>query len=275
MSQKKNSQQVPQTPAKRDYYEVLGIPKSATETEIKKAYRKLAIRWHPDKNPDNKKESEEKFKEIGEAYSVLSDKNKRAAYDRYGFETPGMGMGGAGAGNFQGFDFKDFDFNFGGFGNRSGFSFNDADNVFKHFFEDFGFDDDNDGFFSGFGGGNKKKSKSNDPFSSMFGGDFMGGGFGNGDDFGVNMGGGQSSYFSSSTMGGGPSKSVKQTTQNINGRKKTITETTIINPDGSKQVKTVVEENGNKSEKVFSIGGNEGQNNYNYIDDEKKQKKKF
>ena len=64
--------------SKRDYYEVLGVPKTANEAEIKKAFRKLAIQYHPDKNRDNPKAAEEKFKEINEAYSVLSDKTKRA-----------------------------------------------------------------------------------------------------------------------------------------------------------------------------------------------------
>ena len=87
-----------------DYYEVLGVAKDADDATIKKAYRKLAMKYHPDRNPDNK-EAEEKFKEIGEAYEVLSDADKRAAYDRMGhdaFKRGGMG-GAGGAGGFGGF----------------------------------------------------------------------------------------------------------------------------------------------------------------------------
>ncbi len=118
---------------KRDYYEVLGVSKSATPEEIKKAYRQLALKYHPDRNPDDK-DAEEKFKEAAEAYSVLSDENKRARYDRYGFA--GMNGGSASGGGFSG-GFGDFDlndilnkvfgqgfdfggFNFGGFGGGSG-----------------------------------------------------------------------------------------------------------------------------------------------------------
>ena len=82
------------------YYNILGIEKTATEDEIKKAYRKLAVKWHPDKNPDNKEESEKKFKEISEAYQALSDPQKREIYDTYGEEglknDGGMGGGGGG-----------------------------------------------------------------------------------------------------------------------------------------------------------------------------------
>lgn len=83
--------------SKRDYYEVLGVSKSASADEIKKAYRKLAIKYHPDKNPDNK-EAEEKFKEAAEAYEVLSDADKKARYDQFGH----AGMGGAAGGGFGG-----------------------------------------------------------------------------------------------------------------------------------------------------------------------------
>lgn len=69
-----------------DYYQVLGISKSATEAEIKKAYKKLAVKWHPDKNPDNQEAAAEVFKKIGEAYAVLSNADQRATYDRYGKE---------------------------------------------------------------------------------------------------------------------------------------------------------------------------------------------
>ncbi|MDH5247974.1 MAG: molecular chaperone DnaJ [Cyclobacteriaceae bacterium] len=80
--------------AKRDYYEILGVSKSAPSEEIKKAYRKVAIQFHPDKNPDNK-EAEEKFKEAAEAYEVLSDAEKRAKYDRFGHSRGGnSGYGG-------------------------------------------------------------------------------------------------------------------------------------------------------------------------------------
>jgi molecular chaperone DnaJ len=77
--------------SKRDYYEVLGVTRSATETEIKRAYRALAIQHHPDKNPDDPR-AEEKFKEAAEAYAVLSDKDKRARYDRYGHAAARVGL---------------------------------------------------------------------------------------------------------------------------------------------------------------------------------------
>ena len=99
---------------KRDYYEVLGVQKNATADELKKAYRKLAKQNHPDLNPGDK-EAEARFKEINEAYEVLSDKDKRAKYDQFGFAgvDPNFGAGGAGgAGGFGGFDMGGA--NFGG-----------------------------------------------------------------------------------------------------------------------------------------------------------------
>ncbi len=88
--------------SKRDYYEVLGVAKNATADEIKKAYRKMAVKYHPDKNPDNK-EAEEKFKEAAEAYDVLSDPQKRQRYDQFGHSMGQQGFGGMG-----GFDMNDF-----------------------------------------------------------------------------------------------------------------------------------------------------------------------
>ncbi|MCW5626047.1 MAG: DnaJ domain-containing protein, partial [Burkholderiales bacterium] len=85
--------------AKRDYYEVLGVNRDASDEDIKKSYRKLAMKFHPDRNPDNK-DAEEKFKEAKEAYEVLSDASKRQAYDSYGHAgvDPSMGGGGGGPG---------------------------------------------------------------------------------------------------------------------------------------------------------------------------------
>ena len=81
--------------AKRDYYEVLGVAKGADQSEIKKAYRKLAIKYHPDKN-EGDKAAEDKFKEAAEAYEVLSDQDKRARYDRFGHAGVGANSGGGG-----------------------------------------------------------------------------------------------------------------------------------------------------------------------------------
>jgi len=98
--------------AKRDYYEVLGVQRNAGDEEIKKAFRKLAVKYHPDKNPDNKKNAEEKFKEVAEAYDILRDPQKRRRYDQFGHE----GLRGTGVHTYTGFSFEDIlrSFGFGG-----------------------------------------------------------------------------------------------------------------------------------------------------------------
>ena len=98
--------------AKQDYYELLGINKDASDVEIKKAYRSMAMKYHPDRNPGDK-EAEVKFKEVTEAYEILKDGQKRAAYDRYGHAAFAQGAGAGFGGGFGGFN---FDFSGAGFG---------------------------------------------------------------------------------------------------------------------------------------------------------------
>ena len=116
---------------KRDYYEVLGVAKTASDDEIKKAYKKLAIKYHPDRNPGDK-EAEAKFKEAAEAYDVLHDPQKRQRYDQFGFEGLGGASGFGGAGMSMDDIFSMFGDIFGGRMNFGGGGFGD--------------------FFSGFGG---------------------------------------------------------------------------------------------------------------------------
>ncbi|MFC5050165.1 molecular chaperone DnaJ [Rubritalea spongiae] len=122
---------------KKDYYDLLGVSRDADASTIKKAYRKLAIKFHPDKNPDDS-EAEAKFKEIGEAYEVLSDEEKRAAYDRYGHQAFEGGMGGG-----------------GGFGG----GFHDASDIFSQVFGGaFGGGGGFEEFFGGGGGRSRRRS---------------------------------------------------------------------------------------------------------------------
>jgi molecular chaperone DnaJ len=120
--------------AKKDYYATLGVSRSAGADEIKKAYRKLAMKYHPDKNPGDKK-AEESFKEITEAYEILSDSKKREMYDQFGFAGAGAGYAGAGAGGGGG---NPFGGGFGGFGSGGGFQQGNAEDFQDIFGDIFG-----------------------------------------------------------------------------------------------------------------------------------------
>ncbi|KAM4533658.1 dnaJ homolog subfamily B member 6b [Odontesthes bonariensis] len=224
-----------------EYYQILGVQRNATPEDIKKAYRKLALKWHPDKNPDNKEEAEKKFKELSEAYEVLSDENKRNIYDRYGKEGLSAGGGGGGGGHYD---------HFGG----SSFTFRNPEDVFREFFggrdpfADFFADDPFDDFF-GSGRSRQRGASRGRMGGSLFGfGSFpaFGPGF-SGFDSGFNsfgdVGGGGFTSFSSSSFGGsgggggmGNFKSVSTSTKIVNGRK--ITTKRIVE-NGQERVEVV------------------------------------
>jgi len=182
------------TTAHVDFYEVLELRKDATQIEIKKAYRKLALKWHPDKNPNNKEEAEKKFKNISQAYEVLSDEKRRKIYDQFGIEgILGESQGSSGSdGNFAHFSGMNpfdilnsfgagpgmgFGFNLGGFNGGGGFfspfnAFKDPNDVFREFFGSGSPFDDNsfiDPFFSNDAAAGGGASSSMSSFSFGFG----------------------------------------------------------------------------------------------------------
>lgn len=164
----------------KDYYKILGVDKGANDDQLKKAYRKMALKWHPDRNQDKKEKAEEMFKEVNEAFEVLSDPKKRQIYDQFGEEglKGGGGGGPAGAGGFEGFG----GFPGGGGGGFQSFRFtpSNADDIFRSFFGDFGGMGTGAGMggmggMPGMGGGGGRRRAAGGPFGGMGGMGGMGG----------------------------------------------------------------------------------------------------
>ncbi|XP_022087694.1 dnaJ homolog subfamily B member 6-like isoform X4 [Acanthaster planci] len=230
-----------------EYYNVLGVSRNASLEDIKKAYRKKALKWHPDKNPNNQKEAERRFKEIAEAYEVLSDKSKRDTYDRYGIE--GLKRGGT---PFHRPAASDFGFHdFGNFGGNFHFTFRSPEDIFKEFF---GTSDPFAAFFEDSRMGSSQRGHGN-LFQDSFGrsgfpghgahSSFFSSSFDNG--FG-DFGPGFTSFSSSSSFGSSPGnmRSVSTSTKMINGKKIKTTkiiengqETVINEEDGKITSKTI------------------------------------
>lgn len=228
-----------------NYYEVLGVSQDADLNTIKKSYRTLAMKWHPDKNPNNKAEATEKFKEISEAYEVLSDPKRRRKYDLYG-SSESYGVDGSD-------EFSSFHKNFG---------YNDAQRIFEMFFGDsspFG----SDSFFGDIMGSSfmnrrsDRSTHSSNPFDNFFGSSFnVSFDSSSFDDFGCDGGG---TYFTSvqtSTSSNGKYKnravktSTSKTTSVINGKRITRIETVKTMPNGTVQ-RTVTEKEEDGRGNVF------------------------
>lgn len=200
-----------------DYYEVLGVPRQASSDAIKKAYRKLALRWHPDKNPENKEEAERRFKQVAQAYEVLSDARQRAVYDRCGQAGAEDGELGGGGGGGRGRD--PF---------RYVFTFRDPGEVFREFFggrDPFSFDLFRDPLESVLGG-RRSRSRGSSPLFPTFGEFPAFGGFSSFDtgfhSFAALGGGGLSSFAASCAGGGlGGFRSVSTSTEIVHGKKTT------------------------------------------------------
>ncbi|KZS09465.1 putative DnaJ subfamily B member 6 [Daphnia magna] len=264
-----------------DYYKVLEIQRSATTTDIKKSYRRLALKWHPDKNPDNQEEATSRFRELSEAYEVLIDEKKRKIYDQYGKEgllnsgRPASGHHrsrcdhGANFGGFDSFGFgSPFDFGFG----FTGFAFRDPEEVFKEFFRGDPMADLMDDFFGNdpFFGGSRNRSNNNNraqrpsvsgglsrqPNNSLASPFFSPMGFGLGGPMGLSnffgmhdsmgTGGGGSEFFSTTTFGVGAGG------QPVPAVKRTSTSTRVSN--GKKIVTKKVVENGVETVTVSENG---------------------
>lgn len=224
-------------PSMVDYYEVLGVPRQASSEAIRKAYRKLALKWHPDKNPENKEEAERRFKQVAQAYELLSDTKKRDVYDRYG-EAGVEDCGGGSGGPFE----DPFEYVF---------TFRDPAQVFREFFggrDPFSFDFFGDSLENILGGrrsSQRSRSRGSTPLFSTFGEcPAFGGGFSSFDagfNSFVSLGNGGVSSFSMSCGSGGTGsfKSVSTSTEIINGKKIT---TKRVTENGQERVE--VEEDG-------------------------------
>jgi len=243
-------------------YDTLGVPKTASAADIKKAYRKLALKWHPDKNPDQVEVATKKFKEISQAYEILSDENKKRMYDQCGDEGMASGRGSSSSSDFN---FNHFP-NFHGTssGGMGGFGFRDPFEIFREFFEGcddfddllnpFGMRGRNNSWSNSNGSGrsnSNRTSRMNDDFNP-FGlngfGNFGMGGMMHSSSFGFGgMGGGMSTQIFSSSNGGFMGGSMESSSTQISNGKKVTTKKVVKN--GHETVK-VYENDVLKSHKV-------------------------